>query len=466
MPWPQGWLPGSFRGVQFFVDSTQLEGGRRIVSYPYPQQDNTGTEDEGRKQRKYLFEVYVLQPMGGVKTTDTVVTLAKKLITALEQSGTGTLVHPFLGNLQVRIETYTVNTRWQESGKIRFSIHYLEAGSPISPTATPDTQSAVTAAAAGALAAVQQDFSNTMMLAGKAAWLATAATNKLNQLTTAMNSLAQLATLPSSVTSLVTAAQAFSSGLTGLISTPSDLAASVVGLVELVPSLVSQPIDALSLYQDGLFGFGEQDPPLTTTQQAQVQNVTNNPVATSSIVAQLRLGGVSPSMFQKQVNNQAINTLVVAAALIGYAQTASSIPAQSDVSSPSAANAPGSTPEDSVIVVGSSAPSGTYGYDSSDAAEAALQTFLDALDLLLPFLPDASYAAMVDLSAALTLDLQTRAAALPSLISYTPPTTMPALLIAQELYGDATRADEICRRNDIMDPNFVPGGQPLEVLNA
>lgn len=43
-------------------------------------------------------------------------------------------------------------------------------------------------------------------------------------------------------------------------------------------------------------------------------------------------------------------------------------------------------------------------------------------------------------------------------------TTMPALLIAHRVYGDARRADDIVSRNRIAHPGFVSGGQVLEVL--
>jgi prophage DNA circulation protein len=91
---------------------------------------------------------------------------------------------------------------------------------------------------------------------------------------------------------------------------------------------------------------------------------------------------------------------------------------------------------------------------------------VDTLEDLLPSLDDDSYAAMVDLRAALVTDLTTRASSLPQLLDYTPNVTVPSLLVAQRLYGDATRADEIVLRNDVARPGFLPGGQALEVLNA
>jgi prophage DNA circulation protein len=41
--------------------------------------------------------------------------------------------------------------------------------------------------------------------------------------------------------------------------------------------------------------------------------------------------------------------------------------------------------------------------------------------------------------------------------------TLPALVVAHRVYGDATRADEIVSRNRVRHPGFVPGGIALEV---
>ncbi|MNG20327.1 hypothetical protein D3C84_1045720 [compost metagenome] len=54
---------------------------------------------------------------------------------------------------------------------------------------------------------------------------------------------------------------------------------------------------------------------------------------------------------------------------------------------------------------------------------------------------------------------------LPQLLDYTPPATLPALVVAHQLYGDAGRADEIVARNRPRHPGFLVGGQALEVLS-
>jgi prophage DNA circulation protein len=44
-----------------------------------------------------------------------------------------------------------------------------------------------------------------------------------------------------------------------------------------------------------------------------------------------------------------------------------------------------------------------------------------------------------------------------------PPATVPAILLAWDLYGDATRGDEIVIRNAIEHPGYVQGGAEIVV---
>lgn len=53
---------------------------------------------------------------------------------------------------------------------------------------------------------------------------------------------------------------------------------------------------------------------------------------------------------------------------------------------------------------------------------------------------------------------------LPDLAVYPVQKTLPALIVAYELYEDANRVEEIVERNRIRHPGFTPGGIDLEVL--
>ncbi|PWG62865.1 DNA circularization protein [Sediminicurvatus halobius] len=117
--------------------------------------------------------------------------------------------------------------------------------------------------------------------------------------------------------------------------------------------------------------------------------------------------------------------------------------------------------------VESAAASATWSYDTRQDAVSALETVHGGLPTQLesdPPPPPVVASALAELRAAAVQDLRERGAALPELTDYTPAATLPALVIAQRLYGDGRRADEIVRRNRIRHPGAVPGGTELEVL--
>jgi prophage DNA circulation protein len=105
-------------------------------------------------------------------------------------------------------------------------------------------------------------------------------------------------------------------------------------------------------------------------------------------------------------------------------------------------------------------------FTSSTQARALRDALADALDAEMTLAPDPIYASLRALRTGMIADVTARGGSLVPAVSYTPPATLPALVIAQRLYGDATRADDIIARNAIAHPLFVTGGQALEVLGA
>ena len=108
-------------------------------------------------------------------------------------------------------------------------------------------------------------------------------------------------------------------------------------------------------------------------------------------------------------------------------------------------------------------------FDSVDDATAIRDELLDQIDRVQASADDGLFDRLQDLRAALAEDVRSRSADLRRLTSYTPAETVPAVVVAQQLYGpaalDANTAD-IVARNGIAHPLFVAGGQPLEVLSA
>lgn len=68
----------------------------------------------------------------------------------------------------------------------------------------------------------------------------------------------------------------------------------------------------------------------------------------------------------------------------------------------------------------------------------------------------ANYQALISLHAAVTQDLTTRAMSLPQLITYSMARIMTSHALANRLYGDASRCDELRAENKVIHPAFMP----------
>ncbi|MEG3640438.1 DNA circularization N-terminal domain-containing protein [Magnetococcus sp. PR-3] len=96
------------------------------------------------------------------------------------------------------------------------------------------------------------------------------------------------------------------------------------------------------------------------------------------------------------------------------------------------------------------------------AQEDALLTAVSPLGTAIA---DETYQALRGVAAAVALDLTQRAEQLPRVVTHTLAGTLPSLVVAHKIYGDARRANEIVTANGIGNPAQIVGGQQIEVLS-
>ena len=94
MSWREKLRPASFRGVPFFVDDTSTSTGRKIQLHEYPKRDLPYSEDLGKVSKSYAIRAFVVG--------EDCFEQRDALLDALEQEGSGTLVHPTLGTINVK----------------------------------------------------------------------------------------------------------------------------------------------------------------------------------------------------------------------------------------------------------------------------------------------------------------------------------------------------------------------------
>ena len=99
-------------------------------------------------------------------------------------------------------------------------------------------------------------------------------------------------------------------------------------------------------------------------------------------------------------------------------------------------------------------------FASRQDIDAALDALVAAFDPAVEYAADsgesAVFQALIAAQAASVTDLNSRAQSLPALVTYSFGRVMTSLALAQRLYGDASRADELCALNKVVDPTFMP----------
>lgn len=145
-------IGASFRGVPFFVESSERSGGRRTVTHQFPFLDDPFVEDLGREARTFHIDGYVLG--------DDYLTQRDALLSALEDtSGPGELVHPYYG---VRIAICTRQSAHDsiaEGGIAKVSIDFAETPTQApTPTVVVDSAGQISTSADAANDATDAEF--------------------------------------------------------------------------------------------------------------------------------------------------------------------------------------------------------------------------------------------------------------------------------------------------------------------
>lgn len=428
MSWRDKLQKGSFRGAPFLWQKAEAEVGRRTARHDYPLRDDAYFEDMGRSPREFTLEVFVIGPEY-MDARDT-------LVSALEEPGYGTLVHPTMGTLSVQLSGKArISESTDEGGMARFTLPFVLAGENKLPSSYIDTASVVETKSDAVLSTISNEFE-----ANAAVNIAKSSFSLAEEfIYTCKTITARITAVKSEVAKVQADLARMKASLNELISAPYELAQTIQGLITSVTLLAEDPLSALDLYKDFFdFGSDKQDKSYTTAierQEADGQEAVTSLVQVSAIasaasaVAVMDLSAVAVMgrstvavMGRSGVAYQEV--LSIRDLIIDKIDAVMEMPIKGSVSE-SGYTRPISA--------------GEYG------------------------ISDDIYNTLFDLRFAISNDITERGADLARIVPYTPDMTLPAMVIAYKLYGDISKADEIIARNHIPHPGFVQGGQAIEV---
>ena len=425
MSWRNTLQPASFRGVPFYVESANYSGGRRSILHEYPQRDKPSSEDHGRSRRKFPINAFIVG--------ENFIVDHKKLIEALEEKGSGTLIHPFYGEQTVVLsDDFTVTISSSNGGMVAVSIPFIEAGETAYPVSATDTISQTRLSSDALSDAAKSLFASQFTLDGMPDFVRESAIVKIGDVTGLITG-----TLKTVVPGVDQLSGNLMSQVHSLVDNPIGLAQAISSLIGSVKNVLDIPGQASSMMQDMLRAVGVGQVQSKSVKQSDTCNVNPADVVQKLVSVAEESGSAvhpmqplfnTPARVQEAQNVNAIEGLVRNEALANASGAATVLP--------------------------------PLVYDDVKAVRDKITIALDTEAL---YAPAKTYEALSQLRVDVYKDLTKRASDSARLREITLPQVMPALVIAYDLYETAERADEIVGRNQIINPAFVPA-EPIKVL--
>lgn len=417
MAWQDDLLPGSIGGLSLYVNAVQTSVGRRTTLRELPFRDTPSHEDLGRKARRFRCDAIVIG--------DDYLAQKERLIELFESPGPWLFTHPWMGELSVILDdsgSLDIQESHAEGGFCKLSFGLVESGEEGGARITLSSTSALKQANKQTIQAAIADAKKGLQKVniGKVFSAASAAIGKATGAILAQKRKVVGALGLSEAQSLTDSIRNLNNTKDQLLATPDELLSGLNGLVAGVLSLITDASAAdVSPYPGGDKALRAESALGVATDLSAVDTVTTPSFPGAE---------TDPDILEAELAvSKAIRNLAVSNTIAAFSE----LP-----------------------------------LESVQAASEALQALGALADQILQdeATSDDLFVAMSDLKAALDSQLASLTASLPSVQEYTPQADIPALLLAYRVYGDPTRDLEIVGRNKLGDPNFIPGGQPLELL--
>lgn len=411
-------LPASFRGVPFEVTSGSLKGGRRTVVHEYPQRDKPYVEDLGRATRQITIEAFVVG--------DNYIERGTALLAEIEKPGSGTLIHPWLGEMTVTVTSVSELRFDTGLGAAYLTFVATEAGVLEFPVMGIDTQPAALEAADNLELSAIDKFIDSVDLSIVSEYIDAALSGALLDVLGAVGS-AEIAK-----------AFGFATGV-------ADLASKGLALISKDPKVFAQKLA-------GALGLSKWATTATAWSRVakQLRNLASDEKLSSGTSAKIEADRdrlpLSDTQKAAMTNRAAVESLTRQLLLAQVVGVSALIGTSKDTSAPEAMVTAAASPfvEQEPI-------------QSYDDLIEVRNELLEVLDQeLLMETDDEMYQAIEKARTAVFEAVTERANAQSRLITVTPPDIMPAVVLAYDYHDDANRDREIALRNGIDHEGFCP----------
>lgn len=409
--------PASFRGVPFEVEASGITVGRRTVVHEYPQRDRPYVEDMGRATRNITLQCFVVG--------SDYLEQAQALMHELEEPGPGTLIHPWLGEMEVTITSVSELQFDQGLGVASVTITATEAGDLELPAVTADEDTEALEAADAVEKSAVDKFCEDFDLSTINDWIDSALEG-----------------------SLLDALNFVSAGDLGKLF---DYAEGVANLADKAMALLSTDPKIFATRLAGALGLSRWATTVSAWRGVakSLKNLCRHDKLKARTKAYAARKGEPMYDVTRQVmkSQAAIETLVRQLLIAQMVGVSTLVATSKDVSSPDGEEDTRTT---------------TRSYDEIVELRDELCQVLD--DELLMEENDEMYQVLDEARTAIFDVLTHKADALQHVVIVKPDDVFPAVVLAYDYHDDADRDLEIARRNGVEHEGFCPASE-LRVLS-
>lgn len=436
--WADNLKTAQFGTVKFLYEDVSTSAGRRTTIHTYPYRDDVWVEDLGKKPRQFEVRGFLVE--NDLVTKGGPVAAQRNLLLAICESDTPqTLIHPTLGTQEnVACLGIELRDRRDLGLVIEFRLSLIITGKRLYPWTAIPIQQNVNANVQQSWLAAAEDFAKSVasdiQLGASIVQQAVSTVvgyiqfglNVVNDVKSIINQVSSLsgnfgrlfgganngfagnnppASTSATVSSLlaqgsanlaaVSAAGTALSTSASNISDSTDLQAAASNLMSAIADTASDPADAVQM----LSSIAQYTPAVNAASGIIGAGMATMAAAMSALIRRTALAQLATTLTTYQPSSQqdALSTLTNAVSLF-----------------------------DTEILTAA---------DNGD---------------------DNSYLALRALRQSMILDMQTRAANLAPIASFNMPTPLPALVLANRIYRDATRADQLVTQVLPVHPAFMP----------
>lgn len=118
--WRDRLARATFRGFEFLTDSHETSGGRRLAVHEFPGAEAPVVEDLGAKAPGYKLTAYFIGPDYDLERN--------RFIDLLTVPGASWLLHPWLGELWVRAQSWSIQESNDKGGYCAISLEFVPGG--------------------------------------------------------------------------------------------------------------------------------------------------------------------------------------------------------------------------------------------------------------------------------------------------------------------------------------------------